>query len=137
MTDRTCPECGSPSDEWVEIKQCNLCGYCEQKTLRLKTETNQIIALGRLATVANSSWIQPYLKNDSGVWDKECQMIFEPLDGNWILKCKENLANDTLIDGKKVVGEASLSNGMIVSVGREASGDRDAVIRSPLKIILE
>ncbi len=137
MCDRTCPECGVPSDEWANIKKCSICGHSELRTLSLRTENDQIIVLGRLKTKTNSAWIRPHLDEEYRFWDRNHQMSFEPSDGEWLLKTNETATNDTLVDGKKLSGEVVLTNGMQIAVGREATDDAPAKIKSPMLVILE
>jgi len=137
MHNRNCPECGVESDEWADIKKCSVCGHSELRMLSLRVESDKIITFGRLKTIANNAWIKPHLGEDYKFWDKNYQMIFEPSEGEWKLKANDAALNATLIDGKKLVGEVILTNGMKIAVGKEATDDMPEIIKSPMQVILE
>jgi len=138
MNERMCPECGSETDEWALNKECSMCGHSYLKKLSLKTEGDKIIKIGRLLTSVNSAWIKPHVdKSERRYWSDDCQMIFAPQEGKWILKGNDSVTNATLVDGKKLTGDVILVNGMQIAVGKAALGETPAIIKTPMQVILE
>ena len=113
-----CPNCGSPWDG----DSCSICGHSLRQTLSLAKEDGQAIAMGLLKLDLNQAWAKRKLGEDGQFWDKNLQFSLEPRNQNWLVIPNPSATNETMVDGVAIITEVILTDGMILSVGKQAKG---------------
>lgn len=100
-------------------------------TARLLVLTHGSRSLGpfRLVTILSRGAVRA-LGDDARFWDDQMQLTLEPDGGDWYVVPNPSAPNETLLDGRKIVGRTRLLDGAELSVGREARRLRKLPLRA-------
>ena len=120
-----CPNCGVLG----YIGTCNACGHTEKKTLAFVRGDGAVVPVGRAQLKLTRAWAERSIGEEARFWAPEGQFTVMPNGADWVLRHTAGAPNETLVNGK-AVSEVTLTDGVVVSIGREATG----VSRSALTV---
>ncbi len=156
----TCTQCGfenasGPVDEVAECQncggewKCSGCGHqnpgddfecvvCSVKRTRKAPvlvcagETGHQLRIRLRTTLGKSVWSPS--NEDAQRFLDDTQCVVEPNDqGEWEVVPNTGAPNETMLDGKAVVGRSVLHEGAVLGVGRESKG----IVKLPMTVQFE